>query len=455
MRKYGREAFDLIVLETHETKDAAKLAEVRLIKEHRTHIRHGGYNSTSGGEGTSDLAPEAEARRIANMTATHARPEVSARRNAAVSAAMADPEVKARHRAGLKAVRTRPGFAARHSAATAAGLADPEVKTRMSTGQRAAHARPEVKASRRASMIEALASPEARARMSIAAASSWPSERRAKQSAVAKAVNARRWATRLAGDQTPRVSPEYSAHMSAAQKALWTPERRVQHSAAQKAAWSRRRAHLAAEKAAQELPTLRPILPTYARQVTTSFKMLSRSEKLYPKFTMAQIAAKLGCGETTVFKYLRRQRIKAVKKPRLPRSQEHRQNLSLAQEGKRRPKRGKTFTCPTCGQPFYVIPARLRIAKYCSYACRAAGVQKTWLGNAHPRYKPEAIRTKVCEGCGVEIRHEPPKPITSFVLQKFCTKSCADEHGLRLKGEAHPRYKGEAARQNCSPASKR
>jgi hypothetical protein len=44
------------------------------------------------------------------------------------------------------------------------------------------------------------------------------------------------------------------------------------------------------------------------------------------------------------------------------------------------------------------------------------------------------------------IRHKPPKPITSFLLQKFCTKSCADKYGLRLKGAANPRYKGDAAR---------
>ena len=43
--------------------------------------------------------------------------------------------------------------------------------------------------------------------------------------------------------------------------------------------------------------------------------------------------------------------------------------------------------------------------------------------------------------------HMPPQPITSFITQKFCTKLCANEHGIRYRGEANSLWKGDNARR--------
>jgi hypothetical protein len=49
LRTYERPAFDLVVLERHNTEEAARAAEKRLIAEHKTHARQGGYNGVLGG----------------------------------------------------------------------------------------------------------------------------------------------------------------------------------------------------------------------------------------------------------------------------------------------------------------------------------------------------------------------------------------------------------------------
>jgi hypothetical protein len=168
---------------------------------------------------------------------------------------------------------------------------------------------------------------------------------------------------------------------------------------------------------------------------------------LYPKFTMKQIADKLQCGETTVHKWLTRAGLAATKKHRVSRIQEHKDKLSLAHKGKLREKTGKNNNCEICGKAYYVIPARAAITKYCSMDCKGVAVSRNQSGKSHPGYIEGAKREKNCEGCGCQMLHKPPKPITSFLLQKFCTKKCADEHGLRFNGADHYNYKGELARR--------
>ncbi len=56
IRKYGVDAWDHVVLETHEIEISAKAAEIRLISEHKTFCYEHpatGYNMTRGGEGLS------------------------------------------------------------------------------------------------------------------------------------------------------------------------------------------------------------------------------------------------------------------------------------------------------------------------------------------------------------------------------------------------------------------
>lgn len=170
-------------------------------------------------------------------------------------------------------------------------------------------------------------------------------------------------------------------------------------------------------------------------------------KEIYPKYTMKQISELMGCGETTVHKWIIRAGIEVTKKNRNERSQEHRNKLSIANSGKVKDKNGQYKICKNCLKEFYVIPARIKTANYCSYKCRGNDVQKKYTGENHPSYVANAIRKKICEGCWNEYLHKPPKPLTSFLLSKYCSRLCADSFGFRYKGETHPNFKGDESRR--------
>lgn len=67
-------------------------------------------------------------------------------------------------------------------------------------------------------------------------------------------------------------------------------------------------------------------------------------------------------------------------------------------------------------------------------------------GEDHPRWKGGS-REKSCQHCGGVFRCEPPMPYTIFKAQKFCSKKCADEGGLRHSGKDHPNYKANGRRR--------
>lgn len=167
---------------------------------------------------------------------------------------------------------------------------------------------------------------------------------------------------------------------------------------------------------------------------------------LYPKYTMKQISEQLKCGETTVHKWLKKIGIEATKKNRNIRSEEHSKKISVANTGKTREKTGKLNKCEVCGKEYYVIPARAELTKFCSTKCKGISISKNNVGTSHHRYIKNLVRQKNCEGCGCLMTFKPPRPITSFLLQKFCTKTCADVHGLRHFGENNNKYKGDEAR---------
>lgn len=168
---------------------------------------------------------------------------------------------------------------------------------------------------------------------------------------------------------------------------------------------------------------------------------------LYPKYTMKQIAEKLQCGETTVHKWLKNSGIQITKKNRIKRSESHSKKISIANTGKTREKSGKYKNCETCGKEYYVIPARFEITKFCSIQCKGLSLKNNNVASTHPRFIKNAIRQKNCLGCGCLMTHIPPKSITIFNLQKFCSKTCADENGLRYFGKDNNKYKGENARR--------
>jgi group I intron endonuclease len=51
IKKYGKEAFDVFIVEKCDDLESTKQAEIRLIKERKSHVSAGGYNITKGGDG--------------------------------------------------------------------------------------------------------------------------------------------------------------------------------------------------------------------------------------------------------------------------------------------------------------------------------------------------------------------------------------------------------------------
>jgi hypothetical protein len=168
---------------------------------------------------------------------------------------------------------------------------------------------------------------------------------------------------------------------------------------------------------------------------------------LYPRLTLKQIAEELKCSESNVYKWIKRAGFSLTKKNRTTRSAEHAKKISEALSGMTRKKSGTTKICRICNRNFYVIAARSNTAKYCSNQCRLTALHDDNSGEAHPKYLASVVREKRCQGCGGIFKHDNKKPITSFTLQKFCTKQCADLYGSRLKGHDHPNFKGKLARR--------
>jgi len=50
IKEFGKCAFELIILEEHETEEVASVREAELIVEHQTHVSQGGYNMTWDGK---------------------------------------------------------------------------------------------------------------------------------------------------------------------------------------------------------------------------------------------------------------------------------------------------------------------------------------------------------------------------------------------------------------------
>ena len=101
-------------------------------------------------------------------------------------------------------------------------------------------------------------------------------------------------------------------------------------------------------------------------------------------------------------------------------------------------------TCHECGVERNVVPARAKTFKFCSYSCRGAWRAKHWTGAAHPRWQG-GEREKTCLHCSQVFSLRPGQPITTFRQQKFCSKACADEGGLRYTGPANHKWTGKAS----------
>lgn len=144
LRKYGRQAFDLVVLETHDTFEAAVSAEVRHIAACKTHRRHGGYNSTLGGEGVSDLSEDARRRHKENSTAANQSAEKRARIAAAQRGRTISPEQRAQISARHKGKKRSPEAVAKMAATNRGRKYSPETKAKMSLAAKGRRPSPEI-----------------------------------------------------------------------------------------------------------------------------------------------------------------------------------------------------------------------------------------------------------------------------------------------------------------------
>ena len=95
--------------------------------------------------------------------------------------------------------------------------------------------------------------------------------------------------------------------------------------------------------------------------------------------------------------------------------------------------------CKQCGADFNIVPARLKTAKFCSYACAGKWRQQNFTGENNPNYR--GGKEQICQ-CGAKFWVIPA------VERKFCSKPCADKYGFRYTGEQHPNYRKEARRRN-------
>lgn len=98
----------------------------------------------------------------------------------------------------------------------------------------------------------------------------------------------------------------------------------------------------------------------------------------------------------------------------------------------------KKFVCKECGKNFYGHHSRN--AKFCSLQCKG-NFQKRLKKEKSPRWQG-GIREKKCIGCGKTIKWQTPKPYSTFLKQKYCSKKCADKNIKRYRGEDHPNWNG-------------
>ena len=96
------------------------------------------------------------------------------------------------------------------------------------------------------------------------------------------------------------------------------------------------------------------------------------------------------------------------------------------------------FNCVICNKQ-YTKRGRHPKTRFCSRSCKAEWQHKFNVGENHPRWKPEYVRTKVCKHCGSEFSNANP---TTFQRMKFCSKKCADLGGFRYSGKEHPNWTG-------------
>ncbi len=176
---------------------------------------------------------------------------------------------------------------------------------------------------------------------------------------------------------------------------------------------------------------------------------------------MRQIAEHYRVGETVVWKRIKEYSITLEgvdthghRRRPAPFTEEHLEHMAqaikkLARTGERSAtwKGGPVeLKCAECGEGFRVTQARVATAKFCSLACRSEWRKKNFLREGNPKWQG-GERVKTCLYCGKEyVRGETG--LEQWTHSKFCSKECADQGGLRLRGAANPRYREDARRRS-------
>lgn len=94
--------------------------------------------------------------------------------------------------------------------------------------------------------------------------------------------------------------------------------------------------------------------------------------------------------------------------------------------------------CPSCGLEFKAKETKTR---FCSYACTGVWRSQAQRGENHPSWRGGKDQ-RTCKGCGSPFEATPANP------QKFCSKPCADKHGLKRHGPDNPMFKPDARRRS-------
>jgi hypothetical protein len=99
--------------------------------------------------------------------------------------------------------------------------------------------------------------------------------------------------------------------------------------------------------------------------------------------------------------------------------------------------------CQICGSNFRVRPYQSTTAKFCSYACAGKWRSVHQRGSAHGGWKGGKDKRN-CKGCGKPFEATPANP------QRFCSRPCADKHGVRLRGPNNSKFDLNARRRSRS-----
>ena len=105
-----------------------------------------------------------------------------------------------------------------------------------------------------------------------------------------------------------------------------------------------------------------------------------------------------------------------------------------------------TVTCKQCGAIRSVIPARAKTFHCCSRACLAKWRSENRSGQNSPVWMAES-REKTCQQCGKLYSKRRNRGVVHFRKQKFCSRPCADQGGLRYFGSENGNWNGNPRRK--------